>query len=392
METPVTAEEAPMTELPTPTEEISVPEQVIVPAEQLPAEQPLPAESEVTPVALDSMSEAEAVAWLEGLAAQQGTKEEELTTAPESREVTPPEWVKLEAEPASEEPVELVPTAEEAISGTPAEEIPEWIKGLGEGPETQEVPKEPAAVVPPEVEAPKSDELPSWLLEMEQPEAEKEVTAPSEEALEWKSDELPSWLKEITESAPAEAAPAEQPAPPIEEQPAVPVEPVTGLAEEITPPSGLSKESLGELQPEATAWVPEVEEPISPAPVIPAQEPAAPVSPAEELVTHEAEVVPVAAIEEAAKPEEAIAESNQMALTNARNAVSQRQPSQAIDFYTGLIKQNYHLDEIIKDLQEALYQFPVDVDMWVTLGDAHFRANELQEALNAYTKAEELVR
>jgi cytochrome c-type biogenesis protein CcmH/NrfG len=57
-----------------------------------------------------------------------------------------------------------------------------------------------------------------------------------------------------------------------------------------------------------------------------------------------------------------------------------------------LIKQNYHLDEIIKDLHEALYRFPVNIDMWVTLGDAYFHTDDLSEALSAYTKAEELVR
>jgi cytochrome c-type biogenesis protein CcmH/NrfG len=30
--------------------------------------------------------------------------------------------------------------------------------------------------------------------------------------------------------------------------------------------------------------------------------------------------------------------------------------------------------------------------MWVTLGDAHSKKSDLQEALNAYIKAEELVR
>ena len=79
-------------------------------------------------------------------------------------------------------------------------------------------------------------------------------------------------------------------------------------------------------------------------------------------------------------------------LANARNAITQGQPSQAVAFYSELIKKNYRLNEVIKDLQDALYIFPVDVNMWVTLGDAHNRSADLQEALNAYTKAEELVR
>ena len=66
-------------------------------------------------------------------------------------------------------------------------------------------------------------------------------------------------------------------------------------------------------------------------------------------------------------------EEDKTALAEARNAISQEQSTQAAEFYTGLIKQNYHLDEIIKDLQDALYRFPVDVDLWVTLGDAQFR-------------------
>jgi cytochrome c-type biogenesis protein CcmH/NrfG len=39
-----------------------------------------------------------------------------------------------------------------------------------------------------------------------------------------------------------------------------------------------------------------------------------------------------------------------------------------------------------------LYRFPVDVNIWQSLGDAYMRANRLQDALDAYTKAEELLR
>jgi hypothetical protein len=44
------------------------------------------------------------------------------------------------------------------------------------------------------------------------------------------------------------------------------------------------------------------------------------------------------------------------------------------------------------DLREAIYLFPVDVIVWQTLGDAYMRAGRLQEALDSYTKAEELLR
>ena len=44
------------------------------------------------------------------------------------------------------------------------------------------------------------------------------------------------------------------------------------------------------------------------------------------------------------------------------------------------------------DLREALYRYPVEVSLWQALGDAYMRSNRLQEALDAYTKAEELLR
>ena len=50
------------------------------------------------------------------------------------------------------------------------------------------------------------------------------------------------------------------------------------------------------------------------------------------------------------------------------------------------------LEEIIHDLRDALYRYPVEVTIWQTLGDAYMRENRLQEALDSYTKAEELLR
>jgi cytochrome c-type biogenesis protein CcmH/NrfG len=56
------------------------------------------------------------------------------------------------------------------------------------------------------------------------------------------------------------------------------------------------------------------------------------------------------------------------------------------------MKKGVHLNDIILDLEDALYRFPVDINIWQTLGDAYMQNNQLQEALNAYTKAEELLR
>jgi len=71
---------------------------------------------------------------------------------------------------------------------------------------------------------------------------------------------------------------------------------------------------------------------------------------------------------------------------------SRNQPAQAAELYTGLVRHNLLIKDVINDVQEALYRFPVDVNLWVVLGDAFLRTDDLQEALNAYSKAEDLVR
>jgi tetratricopeptide (TPR) repeat protein len=79
-------------------------------------------------------------------------------------------------------------------------------------------------------------------------------------------------------------------------------------------------------------------------------------------------------------------------LGQARNELSGSNVSGALENYSRLIKKGRFLDEVIFDLRDATYRFPVDVDVWQSLGDAYMRANRLQDALDAYTKAEELLR
>jgi tetratricopeptide (TPR) repeat protein len=64
----------------------------------------------------------------------------------------------------------------------------------------------------------------------------------------------------------------------------------------------------------------------------------------------------------------------------------------ALSVYGKLIRKGKSLEDIIRDLRDALYRYPVEVPIWQALGDAYMRGNRLQEALDAYTKAEELLR
>jgi predicted Zn-dependent protease len=79
-------------------------------------------------------------------------------------------------------------------------------------------------------------------------------------------------------------------------------------------------------------------------------------------------------------------------LASAQSALQANQLKIAMQTYAKLIKKGRLLEETIHDLREATYRFPVDIIVWQTLGDAYMRANRLQDALDAYNKAEELLR
>jgi tetratricopeptide (TPR) repeat protein len=239
-------------------------------------------------------------------------------------------------------------------------------------------------------ETPAAEELPAWLLELEEPQVEDEPASPSEETLGLESEELPAWLQEITESEPASEVPDTAPlgkteltSQQVDETPQAmeATEPAMEISEGVEP------EEISEPSP----WVPEVEESTQPEAVETPEGEALISLPVEEQQQQES--VPVTAeSEELISTPQIIAEQNHKMLAEARVSIDQGQPIQAAKTYDGLIRQNYQLDEIIQDLTDAVYRYPVDPEMWVSLGDAYFRKDQLQEALNAYNKAEELAR
>jgi tetratricopeptide (TPR) repeat protein len=80
------------------------------------------------------------------------------------------------------------------------------------------------------------------------------------------------------------------------------------------------------------------------------------------------------------------------ALIQAKSELDRGDIPAALEHYKKLIKKGRHLEETIRDLSDSLYRYPVEVGIWQTLGDAYMRANRLKEALEAYNKAEELIR
>lgn len=404
-ELPVVSEEVPAAEITIPSEvepaieapasakETTLPEIPVITEETPQIEQPALAEGEAPVEAVKS--DTDVFAWLEGLAAEQGAKEEELITPTQERGEEPPEWVKLDVEPPTEEEVPAEEPQEMEAPAIPAAEIPDWIKGLGETAEAEEIAEvEPAPII--EAEIPQAEELPEWLQELEPPEVEKESQAQPPEALEWKEEAVPDWLKEIAEMEPSGELKASEQLPTTEEIPPTPAPVVSEPSEEAVqvgiPGEENIEEIAAEMQPTEPAWVSEIEAPEQPVIETPIEAELQPVAEIAELPAKEVELPETAPLKVPAELLAEAPETELVSLDEARAAINEEQPSKANEIFEDLIKENRQLEEVIKNLQEALYRFPVDIHLWMSLGDAYFRTDKLQDALKSYTKAEELVR
>ncbi len=376
VEEPVSAMEepgAPADEAVSPPAAVEELPEPALPEMETAVEEPLP---EAAPLDADS-----AFAWMEALAAKQGAEEGTLVTAPEERPEAPPEWVaetleepapqaaQTEAEPVSAEAP--LPQAEEepAAEVAPGEGLPfaEAVEPAVEALEEKTAPIEPAAMEAetlPAEEAPLAEtptpaaqpaagevEIPEWLRSYEEEQRTQEPVWQPDETFTPEAvadEELPAWLREEPPAEPEVVLPpvqAEVEAPGAETEPAT-VE--SGMPEWL--------KELQESQPPAEAPA-RVEEPAAPARV------EAPIS---------------------APPSDAIA--------LARAALRSGDIEGAAEQYTRLINASQNLDEVVHDLQGALDQHPVDVSLWQALGDAYMRIDRVQDALDAYTKAEELLR
>ena len=417
-----------------PSQQQSVPAQQPPVAEQPPVEKTEPATPASQPSAnVEDLGKSgqeidDALAWFESLAVKQGATEG-LLTKPEERSEQEPEWVKqvkkstgeLQSAPARQAPIhedEVIPEPEPAVAeSAPVDDVASWLKGLDDEEETQE--PAPAA----------EDDTASWLKSLDEPEQEP-ITFDSA------ADELPGWMKGIGE----EEAPETEPAVPMEEAEVADEVPV--LAEESAAEdvpawlSGLDEEeqtsSVVQGAEDLPAWMRDetgevVAEPMKIEPtrsadwkpvdekkaqeVEPVQSAPQPVPPPKAEPKPEPKSAPKAKksapkkeeIKPAAPPEpykDPVTRRGTGMLTmpvdpilgSARAELSRSNIPGALETYEKLIKKGRFLEEVIYDLREALYRYPVEVSIWQTLGDAYMRANQLQDALDAYTKAEELLR
>ena len=309
------------------------------------------------PTDISEMDADSAFAWMEALAAKQGAEEGSLVTTPEERPETAPEWV---TETIQEEPE----MKEGDLAAAVSDELPatqDYQVGVPEGIEPS---IEPTMETPPPQTATPEAEIPDWLRSYEEEQRTQEPAWKPDETFTPETvaeEELPDWLKD---------------------------EPVQEPAAEVTPP-------VPELTQQVTAEIPSVDAPSEmpewlralqesqPVPETPQQS-----TPPETTWVPEFKSTPPAS--EKAVPQPAPISSDALALAQA--TLRSGDVEAAAEQYTQIINAGQNLDTVIQDLHTALDQHPVDVSLWQALGDAYIRSNRVQEALDAYTKAEELLR
>jgi tetratricopeptide (TPR) repeat protein len=396
--------------------------------------------------------EDETLAWLEGLATRQDALEEERLTKPEEKVDNKPEGLRSigvqpvspttsESSPEISESLPLGETSQSAgemapIQPTPVEEfslptIPtdgiensdiekesmDWLAGSEsheeskpeESPEIKlgstEIPEvlsqgendHISIIKEPTQKTPEDDiTITSWLSKKDVEEAVRKSRSKSEVAQPPVSEkkDLPDWLKNLEEPLlPEEKEKSVETLPDWLRQPA---QPADQISRSIPAPESGS-------EPELPAWIDEEipatvdSKPTTPSEWVPIAE--KPVVQAEIGSISELDSIPVEnqLMQRFPKPTGILAaipakDKDAELLTEAQRLLEDNKLVEAMQAYTLLIKKNRLLDEVIHDLREAIYRFPVDIIVWQTLGDASIRANRLQDALDAYTKAEELLR
>ena len=299
-------------------------------------------------------------AWLEGLPLPEKKPSlDEIPPATVEPPAAPPDWIQT---PTPEPPAQDKPVATEGPM-VPLEDditITSWLNKHDVEAALMKARSNSQAA--PVEDSPAAD-LPDWLKKSET------VTTPETES---KSDEkMPEWLSETvpltdigTGKAPVSEQPVDQENPP-------------GVDETLPAPEPLEHTASEEWMPveEQAAQTPDIASTDIPAP--------ADVEP-----PIQRQILGGTGMLSRIPPEDKDAEF----LSAAQTALDSKQIKESMHAYSKLIKKNRLLDEVIHDLREAIYRFPVDIQIWQTLGDASMRANRLQDALDAYTKAEELLR
>ncbi|NPV85030.1 MAG: hypothetical protein HPY45_03340, partial [Anaerolineae bacterium] len=317
------------------------------------------------------------------------TEEPALPAAEPAETGETPDWL---ASLQTEEPA--LPASEPAETG----ETPDWLAALQPEEAAQPI-EEPAEADLQEMPVPLQTELPDWMTQLDVIEKGEEVGKTSQ-AME---EEMPKWLQELENEVSEEEVLSREGT--IEEQKEIEVDKElpdwvqnteTLRQPEETDTAREDKTLLSQITNlETPTSLPVTEALISPPETIsavPIESEPSPLSPFPQP-TEEQAVAQGTQEPSIVKPQlEEITADLLNILEQARASMKQNDLPTALEHYSMLVETGQFLEDVIKDIQEALYRHPVDIDLWETYGDAHFKANHIQEALDAYTKAEELFR
>lgn len=342
--------------------------------------------------ALDE-EEDDGLAWLEGLAAKQGAAEDELITEPTERDEDKPDWLKTPEEKVEEAADSLAWLDEMAaeVEGEQPQEMTEEPVRIPEPdllaqsfPENGQISEQdsPAPVFHEAPNTPEEEGVPDWLKELGMEAAQATSTAELDQTA---LDQPPDWLDELRPSTDeadgsADGQDSEDEDWGADEDQATDLSKLDWLEELGAPkqvPETIANQPIS--QPQTGAWVPEKQLQQTPE-IIEEQEPPAPEPIAEQT---EAEPVP--------QPESSKQQQNQERLEAARMALNSGDLDAALEDYGKLARSRKLLDEIITDLESALRRHDQNITLWQTLGDAYMRGDRLREALDCYTKAEDLL-
>jgi tetratricopeptide (TPR) repeat protein len=298
-----------------------------------------------------------------------GAEEPEPTTPdiedlPSSKEVSPEEWLdSFEKETGSESNPELdeedlswIEALEERFGSSETPEIqpePEIVTGIKE----EEVPTETLSTEPDILEETLEQGRGTLVEESEESYQPTDIDQPIEPPS--KSEEIPTWLKNLTKQE-------------EENKPNwlinINREADTGeLADAVAPSSDVDE------------WLKYLSEPVPPAT-------------ADEAMEADQEQEPESDQEEGTNLETDQDAAEQENLENEQKIEVPSDLDDIIEKYSYLIRKGRDLDQVIDIIQETLADHPKDSRLWQMLGDGFMRLDRLKEALDAYTKAEELLK
>jgi competence ComEA-like helix-hairpin-helix protein len=341
-------------------------------------------------VPLDLADEDATLAWLESLAARQGASEDELLTKPEERPELPPEWVQRAA----------APEALELLTG-PTEGLEIARPATGEG-EAQPEPIEQISVIEEQpVDLFTEPKIEAELVSESQAEAVRdEIAEAISEPAEIAQPELPDWLSSMAQ---AEQPEEEAWSPPEYAEPA------------MTQPDWVD----GGLKPGLQTELPIEKINLNLASLAQLERlPGVGFILAQKIVTYRdtfgafksfEDLRRISGVDEAtlvdlqqwvsivtlseSMPTPVISEAEPVTeeLIQARSALVSGKLDDSLKIYENYIKEERHLPAIIQDLRQAIVSHPREVAIYQSLGDAYVRNNQLQEALEVYMQAEEIL-